>query len=196
MKRILVTVSLLFLFIGFAFGNLGFWLSAPASEPIKADLIVALGGDSGERGEVAAILYKAGYAKMILLTGMESGSEAIQVHYLHWRSQFLLEQGVPAEALIFDNQAANTHQEAISIATLLQTHHWQSVLVVSDPPHLRRLNYSLDPVFRKAGLHYRLIQSKASTWHPEGWWQSEKWAQFCVMEVVKLVYYAFAYPPI
>ena len=84
-------------------------------------------------------------------------------------------------------------QEAINIAALLQTHHWQSALVVSDLPHMRRLDYSLQPVFEKAGLHYRLIQSYAPTWHADRWWQDEKWAQFCVMEVVKLVYYGLVY---
>ncbi|ASF45703.1 YdcF family protein [Methylovulum psychrotolerans] len=193
MKRIVFAVSGLFLLLGIAFGNLGYWLSTPASEPIKADLIVALGGDSGERGQMAAMLYNAGYANKILLTGMQGGPDAIQRHYLHWRSQFLFKQGIPAEALMFDDQATNTHQEAISIAALLQTHHWENALIVSDPPHLRRLDYSLKPVFGKAGLHYRLIQSHAPTWHPNRWWQDEKWAQFCVTEVVKLVYYAFAY---
>ena len=72
---------------------------------------------------------------------MEGGPVAIQRHYLHWRSQYLLEQGVLADALLFDNQASNTHQEAINIAALMQTHHWQNVLVISDPPHLRRLDY-------------------------------------------------------
>lgn len=193
MKRILFVISFLFLLAGFAFNNLGYWLSAPASAPIPSDLIVSLGGDNGERGKMAAMLYKAGYAKKILLTGMDGGQDSTQRHYLHLRTLFLLDQGLPIESLIFDDQAINTHQEVINIAALLQTHQWQRVLVVSDPPHMRRLDYSLRPVFEKAGLHYQLIQSDVSTWHADRWWQDERWAQFCAMEVVKLVYYALAY---
>ena len=63
MKVSFLVIGLLFIFLGIAFSNLGYWLSAPASEPIKADLIVALGGDAGERGQMAALLFKAGYAK-------------------------------------------------------------------------------------------------------------------------------------
>lgn len=59
--------------------NLGYWLSASANEPIQVDLIVALG--SGERDQMAAVLYNAGYAKKILLTGMGVGSIAGQSHY-------------------------------------------------------------------------------------------------------------------
>jgi len=41
--------SFLLLLVVIAFINLGYWLSAPANEPIQADLIVALGGGTGER---------------------------------------------------------------------------------------------------------------------------------------------------
>ena len=193
MKHLLFLIIFLFILAGFALNNLGYWLSAPASTPIPADLIVSLGGDGGERGQMAAILYKTGYAKKILLTGMDGRQVSTQRHYLNSRTQFLLDQGVPIESLIFDDQASNTHQEAINIAALLQKHHWQRVLVVSDPPHIRRLDYALRPVFKKAGLHYQLIQSDVPTWHADRWWQDERWAQFCAKEVVKLVYYAFAY---
>jgi len=67
------------------------------------------------------------------------------------------------------------------------------LLVVSDPPHISRLDYCLQPVFKKAGLSYQLIQSTAPTWHADRWWQDKRWLQFCVSEVVKLVYYALAY---
>jgi uncharacterized SAM-binding protein YcdF (DUF218 family) len=193
MKRIYVAISFLLLLVVIAFINLGYWLSGPANEPIQVDLIVALGGGSGERDQMAAVLYKAGYAKKILLTGMEDISDAGQRYYQSPRTLFLLEQGVPAEVLIFDGQSINTHQEAINTAALLSAHHWHSALVVSDPPHIRRVDYCLQPVFKKAGLSYQLIQSYAPTWHPERWWQDKRWSQFCVSEVVKLIYYALAF---
>jgi uncharacterized SAM-binding protein YcdF (DUF218 family) len=70
MKGITLIISSFLLLIGFALLNLGYWLSAPANEPVQADLIVALGGGTGERDQMAAVLYNAGYAKKILLTGM------------------------------------------------------------------------------------------------------------------------------
>ena len=106
---------------------------------------------------------------------------------------FLLKQGVPFEALLFDGLSDSTHQEALNIAILLTAHHWQSALVVSDPPHLRRLNFCLDSVFKKAGLSYRLIASTVPTWQADRWWQEERWRQFCLNEVVKLIFYAVVY---
>jgi len=192
MKPTLAVIGFLLLIVS-AFINLGYWLSAPANEPVQADLIVTLGGGTGGRDQMAAVLYNAGYAKKILLTGMGVSSNAGQSYYQSPRSLFLLKQGIPAEALIFDGQSINTHQEAFNTAALLKVHHWQSALVVSDPPHIRRVGFCLQPVFEKAGLSFQLIQSTAPTWHAGRWWQDKKWAQFCVREVVKLIYYALAY---
>ena len=178
---------------GIALLNLGYWLSMPAKKPVQADLIVTLGGGTGERDQMAVVLYKAGYANKILLTGMGISSNGGLSYYRAPRSLFLLKQGVPAEALIFDGQSTSTYQEAINTAASLNAHHWQSALLVSDPPHMRRLDYCLQPVFKKAGLSYQLIQSYSPTWHADRWWQNKKWLQFCVSEVVKLVYYALAY---
>ena len=106
---------------------------------------------------------------------------------------FLLKQGVPFEALLFDGLSDSTHQEALTIAALLTAQHWHSALVVSDPPHLRRLDFCLDSVVKKARLSYRLIPSTVPTWHADRWWQEERWRQFCLSEVVKLFFYAVVY---
>jgi uncharacterized SAM-binding protein YcdF (DUF218 family) len=193
LKHNLLIITVLFLLTGYAFKNLGFWLSSPASTPISADLIVVLGGDAGERNEKAVELYKAGFANKILITGMDGLSDKPANHEQQLRVNYLLDQGVKVEALIFDEQAQNTHEEASAIAALLKAKHWNSALIISDPPHLRRLKGALQPVFNKAHLHYRLIQTKATHWDPKYWWQDERWCQFCVREVVKLAYYAVAY---
>ena len=70
MKPTLAVIGFLLLLIAIAFINLGYWLSAPANVPVQTDLIVTFGGGSGERDQMAAVLYKAGYAAKILLTGM------------------------------------------------------------------------------------------------------------------------------
>ena len=143
--------------------------------------------------QMAVDLYKTGYAKKILLTGMGGVVDSGQGFYQSPRSLFLLKQGIPAEALLFDGLSVNIHQEALTIAALLTAHHWRNALVVSDPPHLRRINFCLHPVFKKAGLSYRLIQSTVPNWQADRWWQDERWRQFCMDEVVKLIFYAVAY---
>ena len=192
MRRFLAISSFLLLLV-FALFNLGNWLSEPANKPAQADLIVALGGGTGERDQMAARLYKAGYADKILITGMGYSLKAGLNYYQHPRSLFFLMQGIPNEALMFDGLAINTHQETINLAALMTAQNWRSVLVVSDPPHIQRINYCLEALFKQNGLSYRLIQSDVPSWHAERWWQQPKWLFFCVSEVIKLVYYVLVY---
>ncbi len=55
----------------------------------------------------------------------------------------------------------------LNYCRVITLHHWRSALVVSDPPHLRRLDFCLSAVFKKAGLSYRLIQSTVPTWQAD-----------------------------
>lgn len=105
MKPTFAVISFLLLLIAVALLNLGHRLSAPANKPVQADLIVTLGGGTGERDQMAVVFYKAGYAKKILLTGMGVILDAGLSYYKSSRSLFLLKQGIPAEALIFDGQS-------------------------------------------------------------------------------------------
>ncbi len=114
---------------------------------------------------MAARLYKAGYADKFLITGMGRSSKAGINYYQHPRSLFFLMQGIPDEALMFNGLAINTHQETINLAALMTAQHWRSVLVVSDPPHIQRINYCLEALFKQNGLSCRLIPSNIPSWH-------------------------------
>ena len=193
MKLTLTVTGTLLLLLAILFVNLGHWLSEPVKKPVKTDLIVTLGGGGIERDQMAADLYKAGYAKKILLTGMYASLRAGQSYYQSPRSLFLLKQGIPAKALLFDGLSINTHQEAFNIAIALTAQHWHSALVVTDPPHIRRVAFCLSSVFKKTNLSYWLIPSNAPTWHADRWWQDENWRRFSLSEVVKLIFYAIVY---
>lgn len=174
--------------------NLGNWLSSPAGQPMQADVIVSLGGDEGERVETALSLYQAGYAKYILLTGVEPAYAKGRRNYTDdSRSRYLLKQGVPEAALMFDNQARNTWQEGVNTTQLLKNKAWNSALVISNPPHMRRLKQTWQPLFDKQALQFQLIQTRSADWNPQRWWQTEKWAQFCLKELTKLIYYTYKY---
>ena len=192
MKLNLTVTGTFLLLLAILFVNLGHWLSEPVNKPVKTDLIVTLGGGGIERDQMAADLYKAGYAKKILLTGMGKIVNSSQHYYEYPRSLFFLKQGIPAEALLFDGLSINTHQEAINIAIVLTAHHWHSALVVTDPPHIRRVAFCLSSVF-KNNFSYSLIQSDVPTWHADRWWQDERWRRFSLDEALKLVFYAIVY---
>lgn len=173
--------------------NMGHWLSAPSSVPTHVDIIVALGGGGIERIQSALHLYREGYAKRILLTGLDRPSGQRPNHYLHWESKLLLDGGVQPEALLFDDQSENSHDEAVNTALLMKSHQWKTALVISDPPHLRRLDMVWDTACAQEGLEYRLISTEPPTWNASRWWRDKVWAKFVGMELLKLVYYAITY---
>lgn len=172
-----------------AFVESGYFLEAPSQNPEKADLIVALGGDNGSRIDKAAELYRRGFAPNVLLTGLENGHTATRSHYLNWRAGFLVEQGVPAEVLIFDDVSASSWDEAVNTLQLMKSRGLKLVLVVSDPPHLRRLDWVWGKVFAGSGKGYRLVAAPMTGWDAARWWQKEASAQFVIVEYIKLGYY-------
>ena len=55
-----------------AISQAGRFLEAPGSAPSKADVLVALGGESGDRALTAASLFRDGFAPRMLVTGMDT----------------------------------------------------------------------------------------------------------------------------
>ena len=176
-----------------AFIQAGLFLDGFSQQPEKADLIVALGGDNGSRIHMAAELFNQGLAPSVLLTGLEGSPADTRSYYLNWRARFLVERGVPDNMLMFDAQSANSWEEAVNTLRLMQVQDWQRVLVVSDPPHLRRLAWVWGKVFEDSGKEYRLIAAPLEGWTPGRWWENDKSAQYVLMEVIKLAYYKVAH---
>jgi uncharacterized SAM-binding protein YcdF (DUF218 family) len=173
--------------------NIGRFLEAPGQIPEKVDLVVALGGDAGARVRKAFELYRDGYAPYVLLTGIEGSDPGTRTYYLDWRAQYLVKRGVPQGIILFDLASTNTWEEAVNTRRLMDLRGWARVLVVSDPPHLRRLRWVWDKAFEGSGKQYRLIASPMVGWDANRWWQNERSAQFVLMEVIKLVYYKVAH---
>jgi uncharacterized SAM-binding protein YcdF (DUF218 family) len=174
-----------------AFLGAGRFLSSPAQAPRSADIILALGGDNGDRVAVAARLYSQGYAPRVMLTGLENGPAITRPSYLNWRVQFLYDAGVPRQAVVLEAGAGNTWEEAVNTLALLKQQGWKRVIVVSDPPHMRRLHWVWSRVFADTGKEFVLVDSRPDWWDPARWWRNDQSGPFVLMEYVKLVYYMF-----
>ena len=121
-----------------------------------ADAIVVLGsrvypgGQPGpslvRRAAHAAALYAQGLAPLIICTGAQGDptvpSEAAVACGL------LAAQGVPATALLLEEQSHSTEENALYTAALLAPRGGHSVIVVSDSYHL----YRAQLLFQRAGL--------------------------------------------
>ncbi|MCP9440075.1 MAG: YdcF family protein [Nitrospira sp.] len=176
-----------------SFVKLGEWLAGPQNSPHEADVIVVLGGGDRPRVQRALDLYRQGYARWILLAGTRRAENERGDQWHHWRARWLLAQEVPKEAILFDDRSHNSYEEARHAAALMHERNWKSALVVSDPPHLRRLELIWHKVASQYGIEYRLVASEPPTWNAARWWEEKVWAKFVGMELVKLAYYAVVY---
>jgi uncharacterized SAM-binding protein YcdF (DUF218 family) len=176
-----------------AFFQVGYFLEAPSQQPKKADLIVPLGGGSSNRVHKAAELYEQGLAPNVLLIGGGGNDANTHHHSSDWRIRFLLEHGVPDNMLVFDAISTDSWEEAVNTLSLMRERNWRRVLVVSDPPHLRRLDWTWGKVFEGSGKEYRLIAAPLEGWDTGRWWQNDSSARYVVTEVNKLAYYHVAH---
>lgn len=171
----------------------GDFLSTPAQIPVKADIVLALGGDNGDRVVMASKIYKQGYAPRVMLTGLENSPLITRVNYLNWRVEFLTEQKTPFDSIILESEAGNSWEEAVNTLAILKLHGWKRVIVVSDPPHLRRLSWVWSKVFTGSDKEFVLVSSEPAWWSPLHWWTNDQSGLFVVMEYIKLGYYFFKY---
>ena len=191
--RALAATALLALALGLGgVAGVGHFLEAPAQQPVPADLIAALGGDNGARAARVLDLYRGGFATKVLLTGPEGGHSRTRPSYLGWRARYLVDQGLPEQALLYDHRSASTWEEAINTLRLMQEMNLDRVLVVSDPPHMRRLAWVWSKVFAGSGKQFTLVASDMEGWDAAGWWRSSGNAQYVFGESIKLAYYVAA----
>lgn len=174
--------------LGFAALHAGTWLAQPAQPPRPADAIVALGGDDGDRALRALSLYRERMAPVVVLTGVERGTAAPPAA-LTWRAEFLEAQGVPRSAIRLESVSRNSWEEARNVLALMRQQGWRTVIVVSDPPHMRRLAWVWERMFADSGLQFVLVASEPDWWFPREWWRDEKAGQFVITEYIKLAYY-------
>jgi uncharacterized SAM-binding protein YcdF (DUF218 family) len=183
--------SVLFLVVSFS-PLVHWWATALAGpwRPPRGDVLIVLGGsmlDYGTiggssywRGVYAARAWKEGGFREVVVSGGEQDggnvAEAIR--------EFLVNSGVPREAIRVEPASRSTRENAIHTTRLLEGTPGRKVLLTSDY-HVFRAAAS----FRKAGLAvescpYPDVRKRATRWHA-------RWPAFVdlVEETAKIGYY-------
>ncbi|HYB95510.1 MAG TPA: ElyC/SanA/YdcF family protein [Vicinamibacterales bacterium] len=123
------------------------WVAAPlkvSASPVPADAVVVFAGGVGESGKAgvglqervsqAISLYKAGYASRIIF----SSGYVFTMQEAQLMKAVAVDQGVPPEAIVLEEHAANTYQNVAFTARILNEHQWRRIMLVSSPYHMRR----------------------------------------------------------
>ena len=182
----LVQFALLVLLMAFG----GYILEHPTHPAEKSQVIVILGGASVRfRLITGARLFTAGYAPHVLVTGcMPEGGFGLS-EITEWRLKWLHALGIPQNSILTDSAARNSWEEALAVKRLLTEKGWKRALVVSDPPHMRRLQWIYRRVFEDSNREYRLVSSNPEWWSASAWWRNSISASFVIMEHIKMFYY-------
>jgi len=158
-----------------------------------ADAIHVIAGDD-YRTEYAIQLYQQGFARKIFFTG----GWCTQHGYYHGEHglQIALAEGIPVEDIAYDDTAVlSTFDETILLKNYLDSNlpSAQSVIVVSDPFHMRRARWTNQMVF---GNQLKMIMQPVpfdQTPFKQQWWTDSPSRAYVRDEYTKMIYYLFRY---
>jgi uncharacterized SAM-binding protein YcdF (DUF218 family) len=155
------------------------YFSIPMNDTAQSrfDVILVLGTPANLDGTISPVArsrvleairqYRAGIAPRLLMTGGAAHNEFVEADGM---ARFAESQGVPASAVFTERQSLNTVQNAYYSYKIMMAHDWQSVLVVSSPPHLRRASL----IFRYYPMAWKM---QSAPWPSDAslWLRAKNW---------------------
>ncbi len=119
--------------------------------PRKADAIIVIGGDhKPERAQLAAALYRGGYAPVIILS---AGTRVLEGTELVAEAEVMRRQalacGLPKEVLLIEYASRSTLENARYTRSMCLERDWRSVLLVTSTFHSKRAARIFRDVYRE-----------------------------------------------
>jgi uncharacterized SAM-binding protein YcdF (DUF218 family) len=157
--------------------------------PVAADAMMVLGGGDGSVQDRAIQLYNEGWAPLLISSGEPPNLPGPERSYAELGADYMIERGVPREAILVVPQATSTYEEAMVCLALCQERGLDRLLVIADPYHTRRASLTFRHVFRDADIALTFVGARPDWFDPNSWWQSERPVLAVFQEYLKLAYY-------
>jgi uncharacterized SAM-binding protein YcdF (DUF218 family) len=149
---------------------------------VKADVIVALGGDSlCNREKRAAELYHQGWANNVVVSGIKY---AWGFHTGEAARAYVINQGVPEEKISIIRDTLNTRAEAQALDALMLERGWNSAIIVTSAFHSRRAMYTVEKTTRGRTFQSSPVPTGYPEWEPYAWWSRRGDVYLTVREFV------------
>jgi len=184
MKKVVLYALFWFLFLPWAFLNYGKWIDT-TKEPIKSDLIVCLGGGTVERLNTAVKLYSDGYSK----------SKSIILLGESYDTKEYLASTYPNTHIEQHHEPKNTKEEVLYIKNYMVKNGYKTVLLVTDPPHSRRVSV-LNTILNIEGdsdITLRMVSSKVSWWKAKKYYDDKRSGETTLSETIRILYSILCY---
>jgi len=113
----------------------------------SSDVIVAIsGGDTAARARKAVQLYQEGWAPRIIFSGAAADPQSPSNAKV--MSNIAIDAGVPASAILLEQDSTNTAENAKNVAEIVDQNDWHDVILVSENYHLRRAGMMFDAAIK------------------------------------------------
>ena len=136
-------------------------------------IVVVSGGDTKARTDAGIRLFNEGWASTLVLSGAAQDKSGISnAAAMKLQAETA---GIPASAIIIDEDAANTQENAENTQSILKEHDFKEVILVTSGYHQRRasleFNKQSDGVVIR---NYPVVSDEDWGWYwwltPRGWW--------------------------
>ena len=158
-----------------------------------ADVIAVVSGPD-DRTDYAIDLYQRGLGARLFFTG--GWCDTIQGLHGERGKARALAQGVPEAAIaVDDTEVTSTYAEAVRLNAYIDAlPTWvQSVIIVSDPYHMRRARWTYQRVLpQETNVQMAPVPFGLSPYQRQ-WWRDAASTQFVKDEYLKMVYYLARY---
>jgi uncharacterized SAM-binding protein YcdF (DUF218 family) len=193
LKYIILSFLLLFIIL---FLNAGKFYDV-STNPTKSDILVSLGGDNGNRIKKTLELYEnnLSISNKIIITGVDNFDSKMKLYELDWRASYLMKNGIKENDIILNSQAQNTFEEMKFIKQYLIAHNMKKVLLITDPPHSRRILFFANTVLKYSDAHIELqiVGSENDWWNAKTYYTNPEAIIFVINESIKYSYYYIQY---
>ena len=154
----------------------------------RSDAIIVISGDEDQaRLRQGLRLWRESWAPRLIFSGAARAGPVSNAEAMRRRA---IADGVPASAVLVDDQGADTYGNAVHTRRIMVANGLGSAILVTSPYHLQRAAVTFNGVYSGSGI--RLIASAApdSDWRKQSWWLRSDLRLLTLQEIEKLAYIA------
>jgi len=167
----------------------GHWLDVGEPLVTPVDGVMVLGGEANTRPFLAAAIYRAGFARSVLvpegIAPPAESEDALPAEHQVVR-QVLLLRGVPMDSIHeLDGPVDSTRDEAMALGRYLKKHPIERIAVVTSNFHTRRAG----AIFRELApdLTILVVAAQDKDFTADGWWHGRQGQKTFLMEWEKTI---------
>ena len=164
----------------------------------RSDAVVVLGGARVERWLEAVDLYRAGWARHIVLSPgrIEPAERRLRESGIRFPAEAdlvrdaMVQMQVPVDAIvILPATVDNTAQEATSVRQAAAAAGWRRLIIVTSKYHTRRSLFAFERELEGTGIEIQVRGSRYDVATPDRWWASRADFRWVTSELQKLLAY-------